>query len=174
MTRREALALARAAQKAGLRATALERFWQRVKKGSSSECWIWQGSILKSRGYGMVSWNGKQKYAHRIALSLTDGDWDSRMVVCHTCDNPPCCNPNHLWRGTQLANMRDKTTKGRNVVAGNAGRQGQTNGNSKLTKEQVLAIRQSTAPQKALMAEYGLSRVHIFRIKKFRTWRDTP
>jgi hypothetical protein len=66
--------------------------------------------------------------------------------------------------------MRDKVGKGRNVVSGNAGIVGQANANSKLTEEQVVAIRESLLSQNKLAAKYGMSRRHIFRIKNRLSW----
>lgn len=170
MTRKEAIALGRAARSANLRATAVARFWDKVKKEGPDDCWIWQGSLSLPGGYGMVSWHGTLKYAHRVALSLVDGDWDSPMLVCHSCDRPPCCNPKHLWRGTHLDNMLDKVGKGRLIVSGNSGRPGETNAASKLTVVQVQEIRMSKLSDKKLASHYGVSHGHIFRIRNRIAW----
>lgn len=101
------------AQKAKLKTTAVHRFWSRVAAAGQDECWEWQGARLLSGGYGVTCWDGKLIRAHRLALALTDGVWDDRRPVCHTCDNPPCCNPSHLWRGTDAENAKDRDSKGR-------------------------------------------------------------
>jgi hypothetical protein len=100
---------------------------------------------------------GKSNCAHRIALSLTDGDWDSRLYVLHRCDNTSCCNPAHLWRGTQSENLNDMLEKGRQ--------------HSKLSIEDVQAIRASSAPGRALAREYGVSHTQIGRIRSVYTWK---
>ena len=90
-----------------------ERFWEQIDVGQPEECWEWKGTRLLSGGYGVTCWNGKLIRAHRLALALTDGDWESRLHVLHRCDNPPCCNPSHLWRGTDAENAKDRDSKGR-------------------------------------------------------------
>jgi hypothetical protein len=108
---------ARKAQQDKLKATATRRFWGRIAIAGPDECWEWQGARLLSGGYGVTSWGGKFTRAHRIALSLSDGIWDDPRHVCHTCDNPPCCNPAHLWRGTDAENAIDRNLKGRTYRA---------------------------------------------------------
>lgn len=91
-------------------------FWGRVAITSDpSDCWLWTGRVgQKRRGYGRLVFNGKQTPAHRMALILSKGEPpDASLFACHSCDNPPCCNPSHLWWGTHLDNMRDCCTKGR-------------------------------------------------------------
>lgn len=171
MTRKEAVALGRARRIAKLRDTATERFWAKVQKGAPDECWEWRASRMPGpRPYGRHSWNGQTMYAHRIALSLTDGDWSNERFVCHSCDNPPCCNPFHLWRGSQRDNLQDMSNKGRNSISGNAGRPGETNGRSKLTTKQVQEIRSSSLSDKKLAAIYGVAHGHIFRIRSRLAW----
>ena len=87
----------------------LERFWSYVDK--SGECWEWT-SYAHVRGYGHFSINGEIFRVNRISLALAKGD-PGDLNVNHTCDNPACVNPAHLWAGTQQAGMIDKVTKGR-------------------------------------------------------------
>ena len=89
--------------------TVEDRFWSRVKK--TSKCWEWQGTKLKT-GYGVVSIKGKNIRAHRIAYELTKGKIPQGYGVCHTCDNPSCVKPDHLWIGTHKENMEDRNKKG--------------------------------------------------------------
>lgn len=91
--------------------TAEQRFWNKVDKGDESGCWVWKGST--TRGYGTLSLNGKPYYAHRFSYELHHGAIPESLFVCHTCDNPVCCNPAHLWLGTMKDNMDDKIRKGR-------------------------------------------------------------
>ena len=73
-------------------------------------CWGWRGSIQSGGGYALVS---SRHYAHRIAYEATHGDIPDGMYVLHSCDNPPCSNPIHLFVGTNLDNMEDMSRKGR-------------------------------------------------------------
>jgi len=90
-----------------------EAFWSRTGKGEPGSCWEWKrGRITK--GYGAVWWEKKQMYAHRVAWELANGmAVPDGLFVCHTCDNPPCCNPAHLWVGTAADNIADMDAKGR-------------------------------------------------------------
>lgn len=94
------------------------RFQAKVKQGSSAECWPWTGGTI-SKGYGQFNAGrdayGIQdtRYAHRVAFQIATGIDPHDAVVMHACDNPPCCNPNHLRLGTQAENMADAAGKGR-------------------------------------------------------------
>ena len=93
------------------------RFWEKVTRGDESECWEWTG-FRKPEGYGVfLLKKGRYATASRFAWELTHGPIPDGLCICHTCDNPPCCNPAHLWLGTRADNNRDKTEKGRNVSA---------------------------------------------------------
>lgn len=90
--------------------TLSDRFWAKVRK--SDGCWPW----IKSRqpyGYGRFNYQGKQVQAHRVAWILTNGPIPDDLCVLHSCDNPPCCNPDHLFLGTKGDNNRDCIRKGR-------------------------------------------------------------
>ena len=89
-----------------------DRFWRKVKRGSSDECWPWTGSV-SSWGYGDAYYLGRRTNASRIAYSLANNVIPDGMVVCHSCDNRLCCNPSHLWVGTQGDNVRDCNEKKR-------------------------------------------------------------
>jgi hypothetical protein len=76
-------------------------------------CWTWQGAVDSVNGYGVFRWRGKPRKAHRVAYAIAHGYTPAGLVVMHTCDNPPCVNPDHLVLGTQLGNVHDAITKGR-------------------------------------------------------------
>jgi hypothetical protein len=91
-----------------MRKSLKEKLWDRVDIGTGEECWEWQGAV-NALGYG-TSCLG---LAHRVAYVDAKGDIPEGIMVLHTCDNPACCNPNHLWLGTNADNMRDMKEKGR-------------------------------------------------------------
>lgn len=94
------------------------RFWRHVdQSGGPEACWPWTGATRTRNGYGRHNDGGKFRLAHRLAFALhnqvdVDGLVEGQQV-CHRCDNPPCCNPSHLWLGTALENSRDCILKGR-------------------------------------------------------------
>lgn len=103
--------------------TVPDKFWQRVQIGEPDECWPWRGPIQTGKhGYGFFFLTEVPKptriLAHRFAYMLATGEDVRGWVVMHSCDNPPCVNPNHLKRGTQKDNVADMDAKGRRVVAG--------------------------------------------------------
>lgn len=90
------------------------RLERMVNKLDPHMCWEWRGS-LNRLGYGTVSVDGKTKLAHRVAYRTWYGPIEKGMMLCHTCDNRKCCNPNHLYPGTHEDNMRDMAERGRSA-----------------------------------------------------------
>ena len=90
---------------------ALARFSRKIQVNDNG-CWEWQGT-KDSQRYGRLKVNGKPIFAHRFSYSIFKGPLQPGLCIMHTCDNPPCCNPEHLRQGTHGDNMRDKVNKGR-------------------------------------------------------------
>lgn len=117
----------------------MKRFWDRVQIGDPDECWPWTGGC-SSGGYGVIGVEGRSVSTHRLAFQLSTGLDPGDLYVCHSCDNPPCCNPGHLYAGTPSQNQQDCKRRGRRP-----NRHGSRHHLAKLTEEQVLEIRRRRA-----------------------------
>lgn len=91
---------------------AINRFFTSIKEVNG--CWEWQGSLTKS-GYGRFAFKSRTYRAHRFSYIIHKGDIKDKNIICHTCDNPKCVNPDHLWQGTIKQNTHDMIEKGRLV-----------------------------------------------------------
>lgn len=153
-----------------------EKFWTKVNIQEPDDCWEWIAARNEARGcYGVLGINGKTKRAHRVAFELIFGPIPEGKQICHDCDNPPCCNPNHLFLCTQLENIQDAITKGRLIDPPRLDQEGENNNNSKLTKAEVLRIRRLYST--GLLSQYGLAKKfnthqsHISLIVRRKIWR---
>lgn len=143
-----------------------ERFWSKVDKRAPDECWPWTGAILPN-GYGAQWLAGRSQKAHRVAWILTYGPIADGVLICHTCDNRPCCNPGHLYAGDHKANTRDMLIRSRH----------NRDGKRHVNVEQVAAIRQlySSGDEWTLQRIgdlFGITDVAVHLIVKRKTWRD--
>lgn len=93
-----------------------ELFWAKVDVQGEDDCWEWQGSRTDKNGYGLFSLSSSTMRAHRVAWELWNAEpIPEGMSACHSCDNPPCVNPEHIWLGTSADNNRDRDAKGRHA-----------------------------------------------------------
>ncbi len=150
-----------------LKAT-VERFWSKVDKSAGPNgCWLWIASCDPD-GYGRFYHLGGLRRAPRVSWALTNGSIPKGLCVLHHCDNPPCVNPTHLFLGTNADNTRDAARKGRMHP-------GESNGSHKLTKEEVLEIREEYAygdmTQRELADAYGVSQPQISVIVNRKRWK---
>jgi hypothetical protein len=86
-------------------------FWSWVHKPEEG-CWTWT-RYRTDDGYGTVVYQGQRYYTHIVAFYLSIGIWPGDRHILHTCDNPPCCRPDHLIGGTNKENINDCISKGR-------------------------------------------------------------
>lgn len=153
-----------------------ERFLAKVDRRGPDECWLWQGTH-NGKGYGTVGLGSRSDgsdYAHRVAWQLTNGPIPPGKCVCHSCDNPPCCNPAHLFLGSYAENSRDMVQKGRGTTPTLSC---QDNPRAKLTPEQVQWIRSRCIPgsrgsrsASAIARELGVAYVTVLRAARGETW----
>ena len=148
-----------------------KRFWNHVDKGDPDECWEWKGATHPF-GYGMLwedSVSNLTLGAHTFSWRLHNKKPIPKgMYVCHSRDNPPCVNPNHLFLGTQKDNRQDCANKGRTA-------KGETHGMAKLTNEEVLSIRRLYIPRlfstRILASMYRISQRNVMRILHGLNWK---
>lgn len=141
------------------------KLWRHVQRGEPDVCWPWTG--VRMAGYGRVKTGARpvHVFAHRVAWQLTNGDIPEGMSVLHRCDNPPCCNPAHLYLGTHQDNVRDMMERGRH----RPGRQGR----AKLAPDDVRSIRaalKAGASKRSLARQHGVARRTVSAIETGRTW----
>lgn len=143
---------------------AVDRFWANVDKRGPDECWDWKGGRAKRGGYGKLGIGNKTIVASRFSYELHHGP-AGELHVCHRCDNPPCCNPAHLFLGTIADNMRDKAAKGRCRVPA-----GEAHYAAKITAADVLTIWHSSESHTVLARRYGLTPNSVRAIHDGRSW----
>jgi len=133
---------------------------------TTSGCWEWNGSRYAT-GYGHLCVDYKDLYTHRLSYELHKGAIPAGMFICHTCDNPPCMNPAHLFVGTPADNMTDMREKGRHS-------RGVTNGRSKLSEDDVRAIRRlaKAGESRLLLSErFGVTQSGIYGVVMRINWK---
>jgi hypothetical protein len=162
-------------QKTFTAAERLAAFWSKVDRRGPEECWPWKAAGHPA-GYG-IFWNGARLVkAHRHAWELEIGPIPAGLVVCHRCDNPPCCNPAHMFVGTEIENRADSIAKGRHknppVVL-----IGEGHHLAKLTGADVLVIRgeyrrgDRVHGVRPLARRYGITPAAMLAVVRGDTWK---
>lgn len=155
--------------------TMMNRFWAKVDKtpglGPEGDCWEWIGSYA-SHGYGSFKGSNKTYSTHRLSWEQANNTTaPSDMHVCHSCDNPRCCNPTHLWLGTPKQNMEDMAKKGRH---GNSGKYGEFCPSHKFTEKEILEIRKALQSKQYTYEQIGeiyhISPAYLTKLAYGETW----
>lgn len=171
------------------------RFWSFVNIGEPDDCWKWNRKG-RNNGYGFLTLPDGLFPSHRLAYALSKGIPEPADVICHTCDTPPCCNPDHLYIGTHSTNAQDRENRNRrdthhpSVLAAlprgddhwshitpSKVRRGEDCPQSPLTADLVREIRtryaQGGVSQRALCKQYGVTGSSMHSIILRKTWQHT-
>ena len=151
----------------------IERFWDKVDKRDPEECWKWTGEV-GTRGYGRLRKEGATKSrwtASRLSLLIHQPrEVTKKDFACHTCDNPICVNPTHLYWGNNSTNQKDIVERGNRKMPESVG---EKNGFSKLTEGDVIQIKkliEQGVPNTHIGREFGVTHSNISSIKRGLSW----
>lgn len=137
----------------------IDTILSRVNKLCNNHCWEWQGA-KNNDGYGLIRYRGKRQGVHRVVYELMVGNIPKDYYVCHKCDNPSCCNPDHLFIGTPTENQIDCQMKNRNPHA-------------KINFQQALEIKnliKNGVTRKDVANQFNLSYTHVCEIFRGKNW----
>lgn len=154
-----------------------QHFWSRLERmDNAPNCWEWTGSRKKKLlPYGLLTLNRLSLKAHRVAFAIVTGADVTGKMVAHRCDNPPCCNPTHLFLTDDEGNNHDRDAKDRwRPQTGPIIRTpspGERNGNSKLTETQVREILAAPSGSMQMAADLGISYATLKRIRSRKLWK---
>jgi hypothetical protein len=146
----------------------IKRFFDKVNK--QENCWNWTGCPGQD-SYGKFEIYKKTLRAHRVSFEIANKRFITNgMSILHSCDNTMCVNPLHLSEGTHQENMKDRNNKNRQARL-----KGELNGQSKLTEQQVIEIREKYSSgnytQSLLANEYNTKQQNICRIVNYKRWK---
>lgn len=151
-----------------------ERFWTKIGVAALSDCWIWLAFFRPTYPGYNIKGDGKWRssYDHRLMYEFMFDSFDKKLEVLHTCDNPKCVNPNHLWQGTQADNIKDMMEKGRKSY--NNGSIGSKNPRAKINEGIVLKIKTELANKKLSHKQvakmFNVSKQCVDHINANNTW----
>lgn len=140
-------------------------FWNLLDRRPDG-CWVWP-RMKTTKGYGALSIKGRMVRAHRYAFSLAHGPIPDGKLVCHSCDNRPCCNPSHLWLGTVAENNADARQKGRVKGPPGSDLRGQKHPLSKLSdieRDHLRNDQRNGMSYRAIAKKFGISQPTAFWI----------
>jgi|TARA_R110000796_G_scaffold63960_1_gene148081 hypothetical protein len=146
-----------------------DRFIEKVEK-TEDGCWTWTAGTYR-RGYGhfrrLLDGKWKMYKAHRYAYEVYVGEIPKGMLVCHTCDNPACVNPKHLFLGTPKDNAADMISKNRRVQGWNPLHRAL----SKEIADNIRSDHKEGMKYSELLVKYNTSQSQISRIITLQTWK---
>ena len=160
----ECAGVARRAELAARRPSLEVSFNSWIQK--SAGCWLWKGAVDKD-GYGVFSYYKKTYRAPRIALQVAGTKVMQGDLVCHTCDTPRCVNPSHLYVGNPQSNVDDAVARDRHM-------RGMRSPHTKLTDEDVNAIRLASGTHNEIALRYSVTSSTISLIRSRKTWKHLP
>lgn len=144
-----------------------ERFWSKVNIKSDTECWEWTGSKSK-KGYGLFDARCGESRAHRVSWMFSFGNVPNGVFVLHSCDNPSCVNPNHLFLGSAKDNTQDMIRKSRDSLIGSK------NSQAKLSEVSIVEIKtlyQSGISISKISSLFNVVYETIWDIVNGNTWK---
>lgn len=148
----------------------LDWLFDRTMPEPNGGCWIWMAAVDHRNGYGALKVGSTVRRAHRISYETATGEKVPAAIdVCHRCDVRCCINPSHLFLGSRLDNMQDCIQKDRFRHLPTLS--GEASPNSRLTDDQVRAIRNDHRSQRVIARDYGVDKGTIACIKHRKTWR---
>lgn len=147
------------------------RLRNRYAVDEATGCWNWTSGHIGAGGRGRIRYEGREQYAYRVAYQVYVGPIPDGMFVCHSCDNPRCVRPEHLFLGTHIDNMRDMHSKRRGspppILLG------ESNNMARLVERDVLTIRSRYAAGEncnTIAADYGIGRNPVDKIIRGIAW----
>lgn len=145
----------------------IDKFWSLVDVRGKDECWLWTRPLAAKDGRGYYSYLGKVWPVHQFSYIITNGEIKNQ--INHTCDVPHCCNPNHLYDGTQQQNIKDRDSRKRRNIFGDR------NPRAKLSMSAVREIRNLNKEgysYSKLAAKYNVSKTTIAYAVRGGTWNE--